>query len=145
MTQPSTDRDFESDRAYYDFYVTEQREAARERVELSKWMLASLLLINAGALVAIANSDRMSSEGAVYFLAGTVAGLACGFASWVNADAREMLYYGYAEPNTLKTGERPAPPDAESRKRVIRLTWLLSLFAGFLALILFVIGVYATV
>lgn len=144
MSEPSTDGAFEADRAFYEFYVAEQREAARERVELSKWMLASLLLINAGALIPIANSDHAGTEGVIYFVAGTVLGLGCGFVSWINADAREMLYYGYAEPDTLRTGERPVPPDAASRERIIRMTWFGSIASGILSALAFVVGVFAT-
>jgi hypothetical protein len=56
---------------------------------LARWMLASLLLVNGGALLAIINSaDKIPSAaaGAPYFVAGVVSALLCGTCAWLNCN-----------------------------------------------------------
>jgi hypothetical protein len=69
-------------------FVKELHKSSLEQANaLSRWIMASLLLVNGGALVAI--SDAAEKHGAVadaasYFIWGVILAIFCGIAAWFN-------------------------------------------------------------
>src|SRR5687767_1751438 len=129
-------------KARYEFHVSESQAAQRYQLELSKWLLASLVLVNAGAIVLLANSPhRLALEHAApAFIVGIVAS---GFLGWLNAGVRDLHYDAYAQPETLKTGEISKPELSDRRERQITWTYRLSIAAGLLSIGAFVWGAIA--
>ena len=137
--------DREVDKARYEFHVSESQAAQRYQLELSKWLLASLVLVNAGAVVLLADSHYRSAleHAAPAFIVGIVAAITSGFLGWLNAGVRDLHYDAYAQPESLKTGEIRKPELSDRRERQISWAYRLSIAAGLLSIGAFVWGAIA--
>lgn len=137
--------DREVAKARYEFHLSEPQAAQRYQNELAKWLLASLVLANGGALVLLANSkdaDRLH-HAAPAFVIGIVTAILCGFMAWLNAGVRDMHYDAYAQPDSLKTGEVIKPELSDRRDWQITWTYRLSIAAGICSLGGFAWGAFA--
>jgi hypothetical protein len=117
------------------------------QLDLGKWMLASLLVVNGGALVAIANADEMAAKlfqaGGQWFVAGMVAALVSGFFAWANAAVAADVYDDIANPWALVSRENwPTVPQRSSK--AIAATTVLSVASGIASVVLFTVGALAS-
>lgn len=116
------------------------------QLDLGKWMLASLLVVNGGALVAIANADEVAGKlfeaGGAWFVAGMVAALISGFFGWANAAIAAEMYDAAATPWALVN--RASWPVLSPRMgHAITATTVLSVIIGFVSVACFTVGALA--
>jgi len=139
------ERDREVAKARYEFHVSESQAAQRYQNELAKWLLASLILVNGGGLVLLANSKDAArlQHAAPAFVVGIVTAILCGFLAWLNANVRDLYYDAYAQPESLKTGEVTKPPLSNRREWQITWTYRLSIASGLVSIGAFVWGAFA--
>jgi hypothetical protein len=139
------DHEREVAKARYEFHVAESQAAQRYQNELAKWLLASLILVNGGGLVLLANSKEAARLHDVppAFIVGIVAAVLCGFLAWLNASVRDVHYDAYAQPESLKSGEVVKPPLSDRREWQIIWTYRLSIAAGLSSIGAFVWGACA--
>jgi hypothetical protein len=132
-------------KARYDFHVAESQAAQRYQAELAKWLLASLVLVNGGALVLLANEKdhAAAASAAPAFIVGIVAAILCGFLGWLNAGVRDLHYDAYAQPDSLKTGLVTKPDLSDRRDWQITWSYRLSIWMGLLSIGAFVWGAMA--
>jgi hypothetical protein len=117
------------------------------QLDLGKWMLASLLVVNGGALVAIANADDAAAKlfmaGGAWFVAGMVAALISGFFGWANAAIAAEMYDDASTPWALVS--RANWPTLSSRMgKAITATTALSVLTGFGSVACFTVGALAS-
>lgn len=82
---------YQHDPRGYAIYVAMRENASRSlqlQGEYGKWLIASITILHAGALVALANSERLAPAlgggAGWWFIAGLVLALVCGFVVWIN-------------------------------------------------------------
>jgi len=132
-------------KATYEFYLEESRAAQRYQFDLGKWLLASLILVNGGALVLLADGkkDALMASAAPAFVSGIVAALLCGLCGWLNAGARESYYDAYVQPASLRSGDIVTPENTRRQDLQIRLTYWAAFVAGSISAAAFVWGAIA--
>lgn len=117
------------------------------QLDLGKWMLGSLLVVNGGALVAIANADEAAAKlfaaGGIWFVAGLIAALLSGLFAWLNASVAADVYDDIANPWVL-VSRASWPVVSRRASKAITATTILSFVAGFVSLGLFAGGAMAS-
>lgn len=137
QNQPS-----ETARAYFDYYTAEQRAAQQQQVDIGKWILGSLILVNGGAITLLAQAAEHGS-GALkaaggHFVIGIICALFCGFVAWLNAGVRDAYLDELAKPEMLTSSNLEDWPKESSQRVVqIRITFGASVFFGFLSAAMF--------
>ncbi len=134
-------------KAAYEYNVAEAQAAQRYQIELAKWILASLILVNGGALVLLANSNdpHLIANFGAPFVIGIASAIISGFLGWLNAGVRDLLFSDYAQPESLKTGAVANVENAKLRERQVIWSYRLSIIAGFASLGGFLWGALAIV
>lgn len=116
------------------------------QLDLGKWMLASLLVVNGGALVAIANADevaaRLFAAGGSWFVGGMVAALTSGFFAWANAAVAADVYDDISNPWALVSRSN-WPAVSQKASHAITATTIISVVAGIVSVACFAIGAMA--
>jgi hypothetical protein len=113
------------------------------QVDIAKWLLASLLVINAGALVALLNAPEKMTPGvhtaAPWFIGGVVAAVASGLSCWANASIVSDIYDDVADPWMLV--DRASWPKIDATKaRNVTITTVMAIGLGIASTAAFVIG-----
>ncbi len=106
-------------RERYRFYREMTLKSQDAHLQYGKWLIASLLLVNGGAIIGIARfpgdaSNYMKVAG-YYFVAGLLLSFAAGFLSWLNFQIASHVYYNkWANLEMVVNPEKwsPLPPYA---------------------------------
>lgn len=140
--QPDDDYRLQA-RTLYSQLREERRAALGYQFDLGKWLIASLLIINGGALIAIGqrvSSDPTSLAAAPWFVGGIVLGMLCGLTTWVNASLLAGFYDLWAQPAMLIDSERWPEKQNSWKSKFMPWTFWGSLMIGIGSLACFVIG-----
>jgi hypothetical protein len=125
---------FSADRANILTYINDQ----------SRWMIASLLLINAGALAAVAQSmgaTQVAETSAWWFLIGVICSITCGLVTWGHAQWIALRVMSpMANPLWIVRPGYLKPISREAMRWVYG-ALMLAVLAGFASLACFVLGV----
>ncbi|UAJ12266.1 hypothetical protein [Polymorphobacter megasporae] len=86
-------------------YAEQMRALIGYQADLAKWIFATLILINSGALAGIVSSSRIvdgaARIGAPWFIAGIGTALASGFISWLNTTIAIGIYGKIVSPAAI--------------------------------------------
>jgi len=109
---------FEVRRAQLWTLIEEQKQRAQTQSDAaSRWLFASLLALNGGAVVALLNSEIILQAGiksaAKFFLWGIIAALAAGYARFFRHEAKTILWM------SLQKKLATSPDDVEGARRLI--------------------------
>lgn len=128
-------------------------DAARKlQQEYGKWLLATLVLINAGAVVSVAGTDQNSSPlfvgTGLYFILGLFFALASGFFAWLNSCKFVDKYTFIAQPNMLHGPEWDLEKNAEGKDKDyikkcnqwIKITFRGAVITGLLSAVALIVG-----
>jgi hypothetical protein len=90
---------------HYELWVQLMEIHFNAQIEWGKWIVASLLFIHGGALVAIVQSEghaiEMMNAGGIWFVWGLVAALGTGVITWANWTYLTSVYQDWANPNAI--------------------------------------------
>lgn len=133
------------------YYQSRQTTAQSYNLDMTKWILASLLAVNGAPFVLLSKDGYAAIEPLAGSLASFAIGLAlavvCGFSAWFNTGMRE-IEAGRAVRRQFGTSgdngdERAARPEALSDRalgRIIVGSYVFAVITGFASLGLFVAG-----
>lgn len=139
MTEPShwseTDKKrFEYRLAVADHHARLAQAYLQTQVDYGKWLLASLLVVNSGALLGVFNSTRadayLGTGAHWWFFAGAALAVFAGFAAWINwgfnFSAADLVRdaWLYDTPSDFKTRHK-------RYERVIQWTYWIVIVLGF--------------
>lgn len=82
-------------------WVQRHATATGYRIDLAKWLLASLLVVNGGSLIALLNSpDRvvLVPQAGPWFAIGVGASIGAGFLAWLNASLNADVFEDLIDP-----------------------------------------------
>jgi hypothetical protein len=131
--------------AVYEGILYAEREASNIAAGYGKWLVASLLLINGGALFGLMNFVGSLAEHerwrqienvafvGWFFLAGLVLALGCGFSAWVNWSAISAAWGELRKPGMLH--DREQWPKSGGSSGAISLTYWLAIILGWLSVL----------
>ncbi|MEX3008376.1 hypothetical protein [Hoeflea sp. TYP-13] len=89
----------------YKDFIHKRNLATDGHVGYARWLLAALLAVNGGALVAISQLGEISGEafkaGGFWFLAGLMSAIASGFCSWINLQLLAAGFDRWINPEML--------------------------------------------
>lgn len=135
----------------YRFVAEEVYKAERESHKVAmqlqgdygKWLVNALMIINAGAIVGLAQSSTLQKnalhDAGLWFVGGLLAAVACGFISWVNWSINADLHHNLAQPS-MKFDIANWPEAGERQAWWINATFYLSIAAGFVSVACIVVG-----
>ncbi|CAM5766293.1 hypothetical protein LMIY3S_01772 [Labrys miyagiensis] len=87
-----------------------QKTAMQLQGDYGKWLLNTLLILNGGAVIGLAQSSAFGKsalhEAGMWFVGGIVSALACGFVAWVNWSLLAHYYEDWADPHMTFDVER---------------------------------------
>lgn len=119
---------------YYDLWAKKLQIHLNAQIEWGKWLVASLLLVHGGALVAIVQNEEHSvtlmKAAGHWFVWGLVAALVTGFITWVNWTVLASIYEDWADPAAI-VDDDAWPEEPNWKRKIVTLTFVLSLLAGF--------------
>jgi hypothetical protein len=143
---PTWDTDYRKvAEAYFARFEREQTAARSYAADLAKWLLASLVLINGGALLTLVNAMPRSHAALVAsgyaFVFGIVTAVGCGTIAWINSGLLALAYENYANPKMMVSIEHwPTSPAKFSK--LINGSYVGALLFGLMSLAAFVFGCF---
>lgn len=144
MAEPTDDPDYRIvAKVNLERFYKEQESAQSYGNELAKWMLATLTLINGGAILALLQAGQPGRLAlqicGFYFVYGIIAAVICGFFAWINSAVRDQAYSEIADARMLVSIDHWPKPSIRNNRLII-LTYWASIIAGLASLGLFVAG-----
>src|SRR5690606_21541635 len=107
-------------------YFTEQSRRTRDiAADYGKWMIASLLLVNGGAIIALLRASLLKliqvKVAGIAFTSRIALSILCGLATWINWYLLNSFYEKYARPAVI-LGTVSWPIEGRTR------TWITATF-----------------
>ena len=137
--------DFEDSRLAY---LKERQSSCQSyNSEMSKWILGSLFLLNAGPFAGLSKENAIYNlalaRNAQYFVAALALALTCGFMAWLNTGMREAAF-GFEVGQLLAPDGTTSKMDAYRIRSLffVRFGFAAALVTGFGSLISFTLGAY---
>lgn len=122
--------------------------------EYGKWLISSLMLANAGAIIGIATTGNSAEElyriSGIYFLWGLGLSFAAGAFAWMNVGALTDLYWFYVKPDMLygPDWDVASYPNDEQKRKICEMkstvdwTFKTSVTVGIASFIFLIVGAY---
>lgn len=130
---------------YLDRYQALVERSFEAQVAWGRWLVASLLLVNGGAIVTIVQSGARASElmslSGIFFASGIVLAFICGFCAWINFYLNLNVYSSFADPKVLRSQEEWFTPSTREFHWT-RYTMVAAIVAGTLSVVVFIAGIY---
>ena len=139
--QPTLDPDYRKvAEAHYAHLLTQLDHWRRYQVEIAKWLLASLVLVHGGAIVALIQTPdgrRVLGIVAAFFVLGIILATASGLLVWINTGLLIGAFEAMIDPKMLVSVDHyPKPQNG----RWINVTYYAAIIAGIASLSLFASG-----
>lgn len=115
-------------------------------VELAKWLLATLTLINGGALISLIQGGPAAHSSlrlpGVCFVAGIVSSTLCGFFAWINSQNRDRAFSKMIDEQMLVSIDHWPTKSSKTADAQIAITYYCARILGLSSLALFIYGAY---
>lgn len=151
LEKPSEPRQFPTEeyrfiaKEHYQKLLSQRDKSVQSHIEYGKWLIATLIVIHGGALVAISqvgdNAVEIYSKSGAFFLIGVMSAMAAGFFAWVNFQLADVILSEQADAAMI-IDHKYWNPDHKLEPWMTR-TLYLSAFFGIFSWLLIGIGAFS--
>lgn len=128
----------------YKHYCQMRDTMVREHLGLAKWLIATLVAVHGGALIATSQlgdkAGPVFAASGIWFLSGLMIAVATGFCAWLNFQFSSLAYRDWADPKMMQD-PKFWPTGTPYRGRIESTLWLAGIF-GFVSWCLIAVGAY---